>query len=112
MSKIDRKQAIREFKEAAVPRGVFAVTCSATGAKWVGSSKNLTAQKNGIWFQLGTGSFRISSLQKAWKESGEAAFSYEVLETLPEDTAELVLDDTLKARRAEWTKELGAEEIR
>lgn len=112
MSKMDRKQAIRDFKEAAVPRGVFAVKCSASGEAWVGLSRNLNAQKNGLWFQLGMGSFRTASLQKAWKEFGEPAFVFEVLEELPEDTPELVLHDVLKERRAAWAGELGATEIR
>lgn len=104
---IDRKQAIRDFKEAVVPRGIFAVTCAASGEKWVGLSRNLNAQKNGLWFQLGVGSFRTASLQKAWKTHGEASFAFEVVEELPEDTAELVLHDVLKERRGAWAAELG-----
>ena len=112
MSKIDKKEAIRAFKEAVVPRGIFAITCSATGEKWVGASKNLGAQRNSIWFQLNLGSFRTASLQTAWKQHGESAFSYETVDTLPEDISDLSLEDTLKERRAAWTAELQAQEIR
>lgn len=112
MSKIDKKEAIRAFKEAVVSRGVFSVICSASGEKWVGSSKNLGAQKNSTWFQLKMGNFRIASLQQAWKQHGEDAFVYEVAETFPEDVAELMLDDLLKERRAAWAAEMGAVEIR
>ncbi|MBS1814433.1 MAG: GIY-YIG nuclease family protein [Acidobacteria bacterium] len=111
-SKIDRKNAARAFKEAAVPRGIFSVICSVTGEKWVGSSKNLGAQKNSIWFQLNHGNFRIASLQSAWKQHGEQAFLYEVVETLPEDIPELSLEDTLKERRSAWAAALQALEIR
>ena len=95
-----------------MPRGIFVITCSATGEKWVGSSKNLGAQKNSIWFQLNHGNFRIASLQSAWKQHGELAFAYEVVETLPEDFSELSLEDTLKERRCAWAAELQAQEIR
>ncbi|ABF39275.1 conserved hypothetical protein [Candidatus Koribacter versatilis Ellin345] len=106
-----RKAAIREFKERAVPRGIFAVRCKATGSVWVDSSPNLTAAKNGLWFMLRTGSHRDKQLQAEWKERSEEQFAFEVLEELDPDTPALAVDDELKAKKAAWIEELKAKAI-
>lgn len=111
MSKFDRKQAIREFKEAIVPQGIYAIVCTATDAKWVGASRNLNAQRNSTWAQLKSGMHLSKSLLSAWKEEGEDHFSFEVLETLPEDISPIVADDARKELKRKWAAELGAEAI-
>ena len=51
-SKAARRQIAEEFKERKVPRGIFVVRCAATDETWVGSSPNLRAAQNSLWFQL------------------------------------------------------------
>jgi hypothetical protein len=105
---INRKEAIRQYKERKTPLGIFAIRCNVTNGVWVDASRNLEAAKNSNWFQLGVGSHRTKSLQQEWNTHGEAAFSYEILETLPEDVHPLEIKDTLEARRKHWIGQLNA----
>ena len=109
--KISRKQAIREFKERKVSRGIFAVRCIATGTVWVDSSPNLGAAENSLWFCLRIGSHINKGLQAECDTHGKEAFRFEVLETLDDDVSALALGDLLKERRRHWLAELGARPV-
>jgi len=106
-----RKQAIREFKERKPLRGVFAVRCTATGQVWVGSSPNLDATPNRIWFGLRLGSHHNRSLQREWNLHGEPGFQYEVLEKLDDDVAAMGVNDLLKEKKGQWVARLGAQPL-
>jgi hypothetical protein len=109
MDKQSRREALRQYKEQAPAVGVFAVRCTATGQVWVGASKNLAQQQNPIWFGLKMGSYINKQLQAAWSEHGEAAFAFEVLETLDaKDASRLALDLMLKDAHQRWRDRLGA----
>jgi hypothetical protein len=110
-SKAARKAAIQKFKERKPALGVFAVRCTASGRVWVDASRNLDAAKNGTWFGLRTGGHRDKSLQQEWNAHGEAAFAYEILETLDEDLHPLAVADLLKQARRRWIEQLGARGI-
>jgi len=107
-SKAARRQIANEFKERKVPRGIFAVHCSATDEAWVGSSPNLTSARNSLWFQLGVGQYRNALLQQAWKQYGEAVFALEVLEQFDDETSPLLLNDLYTAKKKEWAQTLAA----
>jgi hypothetical protein len=107
-SKAARRQIANEFKERKVPRGIFAVRCSATGEAWVGSSPNLTSARNSLWFQLGVGQYRNALLQQAWKQYGETAFALEVLEQFDDETSPLLLNDLYTVKKKEWVQTLAA----
>lgn len=94
----DRKVAIAAYKERKTACGVFAIRCSASGQVWVGESRHLDTQQNGLWFSLRLGSGRNRTLQQAWNDHGEAAFSFEPLERLADVTSDYLLRSTLKAR--------------
>lgn len=108
MSKPDRKALVAAYKEKKTVAGVFAVICNATGQVWVGQSRHIDTQQNGLWFSLRLGSCRTPSLQAAFTEHGEAEFRYEQLDRLPEDISELAKADELKKRAALWTARLQA----
>lgn len=108
---MNRKEAAKEFKGRKVPKGIFAVRCSATGEAWVDSSPNLGAARNGTWFQLRIGTHRGQRLQAEWNAHGEEAFEFEVLETLDDDAAPLLLRDLLKDKKAHWAAKLSAEPL-
>jgi hypothetical protein len=110
-SKIDRKQAVREYKERKIPRGAYAVRCTKTGDVWVGCTPNLEAARNRTWFSLRMGNSLDRSLQAAWNTHGADAFVFEVLETL-DDVNDLSIADLLKEKRAAWVTRLGAEPLR
>ena len=107
-STTDRKAAIRKFKEREPLRGAFAVRCLATSRVWVGSSQNLDAAKNGLWFTLRLGSHPVKSLQSEWNAHGEAAFQYEILEKLESDLHPMTVGDLLKEKKSYWVAQLAA----
>ena len=109
MDKSSRRQAIRDFKEQPVRRGVVAVRCAATGQVWVAVARNLDQQQNSIWFGLKAGGYVNREVQAAWNAHGEAAFSYEVLEVFDDEALSPPgRADLAKAKLAEWREALGA----
>jgi len=62
-SKPARKEAIRKFKDRRSELGAFAVRCTASRWVWVGSSRNLDATRNCLWFCLRNGCYADMSLQ-------------------------------------------------
>ena len=106
-----RKEAIREYKERKIPRGVFAVRCADTGQAWVDSTLDLRAAQNGLFFGLRTGSFRNVALQAEWVRHGEKAFHFDILETLDDDVLPIALRDVLKEKKLRWVTQLGAQPL-
>jgi hypothetical protein len=107
-SKADRKEAIRKYKERKAPLGAFAISCTATGEVWVGSSRNLEAIRNRHWFALRNGLCTEKPLQEAWNTHGEEKIQYEILEKLDDDVSEFEVADLLKEKRRGWIAKLGA----
>lgn len=112
MDKLSRRQILRDYKDRKAACGIFAVRCSATGECWIGKSRNLEQQRNGIWFGLRSGGYVNRAVQAAWAKHGEAAFSFEVLEALEtEALSAYSRDNLLKDRDAHWRAELGAAKL-
>ncbi len=108
MNRQDRKAALAAYRERKPAWGVFAVICSATGEAWVGHSRHLDTQKNGLWFALKHGGSPYASLQAAWTQHGEAEFRFEELERLREDFPDISRLSEVKARQALWRVRLHA----
>lgn len=108
MNKPDRKALVAAYKERKTTAGVFAVICGATGEAWVGQSRHIDTQQNGLWFTLRQGSGRNAGLQAAWTAHGEDQFRFEQLDRLPETVSELMRGDELKKRAALWMARLQA----
>lgn len=104
----DRKALVAAYKEKKTVAGVYAVICNATGQAWVGPSRHIDTQQNGLWFSLRTGGCPHAALQAAWREHGEAQFRYEQLDRLPADVSALLAGPELKRRAALWTERLKA----
>jgi hypothetical protein len=112
MDKPSRRQAVRDYKDRKVPAGIYAVRCVVTGEAWVGQSPNLAQQQNRIWFGLKQGGFPNRGLQAVWTAQGEAALSFEVLETIDDEgLAAFGRASLLKDRDAHWREVLGASKI-
>jgi hypothetical protein len=110
--KQDRKQLVRDFKERKVAAGAFAVRCAPSGQVWVEVSPNLHNRQNGLWFSLRLGSHPNRALVQAWTEHGEAAFTYEVVEELPEaERSQWEMTNALKDLSARWREALNAEKL-
>lgn len=106
-----RKTLIAAYKEQATIAGVFAVKCTATGQAWVGQSRHIDTQQNGLWFTLKHGSCPHRSLQAAWNAHDARDFRFEQLDRLPADISDLARKDELKKRQALWATRLDAETI-
>lgn len=111
MDKQDRKAAVAAYKERKAAVGVYAVICNATGEAWVGCSRHVDTQKNGLWFALRQGTSPFSSLQKAWASHGEASFRFEELDRLADDFPELGRMSEVKKRQSLWQVRLRASAI-
>jgi hypothetical protein len=107
-SNVEKKEAIRKFKERKPSLGAYAVRCTANGQVWVGASRNLDATRNGCWFTLRSGGHIDKPLQLEWNTHGEAAFQYEILETLDDDLHPMAIPDLLKQVRQRWVDRLQA----
>lgn len=109
MDKEQRRKAVRDFKEKSATPGIFAVRCLVTDERWLGPSRNLEAQQNGIWFQLRLGTHRVKPMQAAWNAHGEDNLVYEIVEAFEdEDLTPYIVQSMLKERLAYWREELGA----
>ena len=108
MDRQARKAVIAAYKGRKPAHGVFAVVCTATGAAWVGCSRHVDSQQNGLWFALRLGMSPHAPLQAAWNQHGEREFRFEELERLGDDFPELLRPGELKKRQALWSARLKA----
>jgi len=111
MDRQERKAAVAAYKEREPAYGAFAVVCTATGEVWVGRSRHVDSQQNGLWFTLRLGTSPHVSLQAAWKQHGERDFRFEELERLRDDFPEILRVDELRKRQALWSARLQASEL-
>lgn len=109
--KVDRRKAIQAYKAHPSPRGIFSVRAGSVGPVWVGSSPNLHAAKNGLWFGLRMNGHRNLALQNEWNRLGEDAFRFAVLEQLDDDICEPGVNDLLKEKRLSWLTRLNARAV-
>jgi len=104
-----RKALLRDYRDRKVTGGIYAVRCTASGEAWVGATPDLSTRQSGIWFSLKHGSHREPGLQAAWTRHGEAAFVFEIVETLEDDTLGPVgRSSWFKSQREAWSRTLQA----
>lgn len=111
MTPVDRKSLVANYKEQPTIAGVFAVICSATGEVWVGQSRHIDTQQNGIWFALKMGGSPYADLQCAWKAHAPEDFRFEQLDRLSPDLSDMARKDELKRRAALWAARLQAKQL-
>ena len=90
VDKTRRKELLQQYSERASQDGVFAVRNSATSEVWVGVSRNLDVQKNGLWARLAGGFCSNKDVQTSWVNHGAAVFSYEILERFTESDPHII----------------------
>ena len=79
---IDRRQAIRDYKDTPRTMGVGCVRNVQTGAWLVFSGVDIPALVNRHRAQLRLGAHRTRQLQQEWQSFGESAFTFDILDTL------------------------------
>ena len=104
-----RKDAIRAYKERKVARGIFAIRCAATGSVWVDSAMDLDMSEKRTWSMLRFADVQADKTAVAeFREHGQEAYTYEVLEKLDEDVAEMSVRDLLRDRKKHWLLQMNA----
>ena len=111
MDRQARKLATAAYKERKPAYGVYAIICNATGQAWVGQSRHVDTQQNGLWFTLKHGGSPHRSLQAAWNTHGGDEFRFEELDRLSDGFSALLRPDELKRRQALWAARLQAEPL-
>lgn len=89
---IDKKAAIRAYKERPVTGGVYRIRDEKSGECWYFSELDLPACRNRFEFSRSTGLCTRDVLRKSWERDGAEAFSFEICETI-EKKAEQSLKD-------------------
>jgi hypothetical protein len=110
IAKSERKEAAREFKDRKPSPGIYALRCNTTGRNWIDSSPNLSAAQNSQFFQLRQNLHRNKELQAEWNTQGESTSTFEILETLPDDTPSLNLRDLPVQRKQAWASQFQTEQ--
>lgn len=106
-----RKAAVAAYKERKIVAGIYAVRCEATGETWVGQWTDIETIQARLWFTLRHGSHLQKEMVEAWREHGEAQFSFEILEKLEEETSSYMRASNLKDLAAHWRDKLKARPI-
>jgi group I intron endonuclease len=102
-----RKDIHRDYKERAIPAGVYQVKNTVNGKILLGSSLNLEGPLNRHKFMLKIGSHTNKALQNEWDEFGSEKFVFEILETVKvEDDPNFNLKDELTLLEQIWLEEL------
>ena len=81
---MDRREAVRRYKETPRPAGVYQVLHKSSGRVLVGSSPDAPAMLRRIRAQLEMDSYPNRQLQHDWSASGETGFVFEVVDLLDE----------------------------
>ncbi|MTJ83764.1 MAG: GIY-YIG nuclease family protein [Telmatospirillum sp.] len=106
----DRKAAIDAYRKRKETAGIFAIRCAVAGAgPWIGRTPTLDSVRRRLWFSLTTGADPHPSLQAAWTAHGADAFSFEILESFPDEEPGRLRDLLLKARARHWADTLSGE---
>lgn len=104
---MDRKDAIRRYKEQPRPAGIFRVLHESSGRVLVGTSPDAPARLRRIQVQLEMGSHPNNSLQHDWDTDGPSGFEFEVLDVLPPSREiDADISDELETLLGLWTEKL------
>ena len=60
---------------------------------------------------LRNGMHHNKMMQESWNSHGAEAFQFDVLSSLEEDLAPMLVNDSLREGQKHWMKELGARQV-
>lgn len=106
---IDRKEAIRQYKETARPMGVAVLRNARNGKVFVLAGRDIPSLINRNRAQLRLKGHPNRVLQEEWNAMGQECFTFEVVDTLtpPADTPTYDPTEDLKALEALWMEKLA-----
>ncbi|NGZ76176.1 DUF2087 domain-containing protein [Saccharibacillus alkalitolerans] len=101
-----RKELQAMYKEMKQEAGIYRIRHKESGRSFVASLPNLKSM-DGRRFELNAGSFQNKELQRDWKEYGEDAFEFEVLEVLePSENPYVTTREQLGELETKWLGKL------
>ena len=104
---MDRKEMIRQYKEALRPAGVFLVRHTRSGRSLLGSSPDAPAMLNRIQAELRMRSCRNRELQRDWDVGDPDDFEFKVVDLVDQSgRPDLDLAAELEGLEAVWREEL------
>lgn len=111
-TKNKRKELKQKYMQMKPPMGAYIIKNSINGKALMGVSKDIKSTFNSYRFQLKMGSHMKKELQKDWKEYGEEAFDFEVLEYLEYDKKGEKTDysEELEIMKMIWMEKLNQNE--
>jgi hypothetical protein len=103
----DRKNELKQaYKEIKTEAGVFQIRNTVNGKVLVTATTNLKTMQ-GKKFQLQMGSHKNAKLQAEWKQFGQDAFVFEILEALEDkDEPALARQEALRQLEERWLDKL------
>ena len=97
-SRLARRAAARQARDAFPPRGIYAIRDRASGHLLLGASRNVHAALNRARFELRMGKHADRVLQAEWNRGGVDGLAFEVLDLVKErDNTEFDYAGELKA---------------
>ncbi|OGJ89903.1 MAG: hypothetical protein A2487_09250 [Candidatus Raymondbacteria bacterium RifOxyC12_full_50_8] len=106
---LDKKEAIKRYKQTIQPMGIFRVKNLANGKVFIDSSKNLNSSLNSNQFQLKLGAHRNRPPQEDYNSFGEDQFVFEILDQLKPKDDDPAYDYTedLEVLKSIWLEKIG-----
>jgi hypothetical protein len=99
---------VAAYKERKIVGGVYAITNTLSGRKFIDATTDIQASRNRFDFAKETGMCTIKSIEKEWMESSALSFVFETLEEYAKDA-----NQTMEEFQADVTtlKELWLEKL-
>ena len=106
-----KKTMKEQYKQRKPEMGVLVVKNRHTSRCFLDVSTDIPSMFNRIQFQLKMGMHRCKPLQSDWNQSGESAFLFEVIDTLPyrDDRTRVMYLEELQMLKHLWTEKLKEE---
>lgn len=112
MERPDRKAAVATYRQRKVEAGIYVIRCSASDGVWTGAASDVTTIRNRVWFTLRQGANPHRTLQEAWRQHGEDAFSLEIVESFDcDDETPASRNRKLRDGVSAWAERLGAAKV-
>lgn len=85
--------------------GIYQIRNTKNGKVFIASARNVS-KLNGVKFELNMGGHRNKALQSEWKEYGEDAFQFEILDSFEENGKPAEVNRVLRRLEKEWIEKL------
>ncbi|MGE5654765.1 MAG: GIY-YIG nuclease family protein [Bacillota bacterium] len=106
MERERRKELVQQYREVGPEAGAYQIRNTRNNKVFIGTTPNLKTL-TGLHMSLDIGMHPNHQLQREWKEYGQDAFVFEVLEVLKKkDEQSLDPRDELKQLERKWLEQL------